>query len=289
MLLTNHRLTKRGAEPWVVHRHLAARRPLGDHRARASSTCSRTRLLLRRGQRTRSAGRCTSGRAASRSSAPSSAARSVPGSAAAGPASDSGRSPTPWRPGLLLAQAMGRFGNWFNQELFGLPTDLPWGLEIDSDELRVPRGPRPRTRCSTPRSSTRCIWNVLGVLVLLWAGRKLRCSGAACSALYLDLVQRRPHRLGVDPHRPERDHPRSAHERLGRDLRRHRRARRSSSCRSAATPASSRRRTCRVADVERTRSAGYNRRTPLDFVDVSEPPATNSRQEATPQAQSPRK
>ena len=34
-------------------------------------------------------------------------------------------------PGLPLAQAVGRLGNWFNQELFGRPTDLPWGLEID--------------------------------------------------------------------------------------------------------------------------------------------------------------
>lgn len=34
-------------------------------------------------------------------------------------------------PGILLAQAIGRFGNWFNQELFGRPTDLPWGLEIE--------------------------------------------------------------------------------------------------------------------------------------------------------------
>jgi prolipoprotein diacylglyceryl transferase len=34
-------------------------------------------------------------------------------------------------PGVVLAQAIGRFGNWFNQELFGEPTDLPWGLEID--------------------------------------------------------------------------------------------------------------------------------------------------------------
>jgi prolipoprotein diacylglyceryl transferase len=34
-------------------------------------------------------------------------------------------------PGLLLAQAIGRIGNWWNQELFGRPTDLPWGLEID--------------------------------------------------------------------------------------------------------------------------------------------------------------
>jgi prolipoprotein diacylglyceryl transferase len=34
-------------------------------------------------------------------------------------------------PGLLLAQAVGRLGNWWNQELFGGATDLPWGLEID--------------------------------------------------------------------------------------------------------------------------------------------------------------
>jgi prolipoprotein diacylglyceryl transferase len=34
-------------------------------------------------------------------------------------------------PGLLVAQAIGRIGNWWNQELFGKPTDLPWALEID--------------------------------------------------------------------------------------------------------------------------------------------------------------
>ena len=36
-------------------------------------------------------------------------------------------------PALLVAQAIGRVGNWFNQELFGKPTDLPWGLEIDPE------------------------------------------------------------------------------------------------------------------------------------------------------------
>ena len=34
-------------------------------------------------------------------------------------------------PGLLVAQGIGRFGNWFNSELFGGPTNLPWGLEIN--------------------------------------------------------------------------------------------------------------------------------------------------------------
>ena len=40
-------------------------------------------------------------------------------------------------PGLLLAQGIGRIGNWWNQELYGKPTDLPWGLEIDVQQ-RVP-------------------------------------------------------------------------------------------------------------------------------------------------------
>ena len=43
-------------------------------------------------------------------------------------------------PTLLLAQAFGRVGNYFNQELFGLPTDLPWGLEIDRPNSAIPVG-----------------------------------------------------------------------------------------------------------------------------------------------------
>ena len=41
-------------------------------------------------------------------------------------------------PGLLLAQAIGRWGNYFNQELFGGPTTLPWGLQIDADNAELP-------------------------------------------------------------------------------------------------------------------------------------------------------
>jgi prolipoprotein diacylglyceryl transferase len=40
-------------------------------------------------------------------------------------------------PGLLVAQGIGRFGNWWNQELFGKPTDLPWGLEISADNRPI--------------------------------------------------------------------------------------------------------------------------------------------------------
>ena len=36
--------------------------------------------------------------------------------------------------GIPVAQAVGRLGNWFNQELFGQPTNLPWGLEIQPNK-----------------------------------------------------------------------------------------------------------------------------------------------------------
>ncbi len=39
------------------------------------------------------------------------------------------------RPRIALAQAIGRWGNYFNQELFGRPTTLPWGLEIDAGNM----------------------------------------------------------------------------------------------------------------------------------------------------------
>jgi prolipoprotein diacylglyceryl transferase len=43
-------------------------------------------------------------------------------------------------PGLLLAQGVGRLGNWWNQELYGKPTDLPWGLEIDAPPFEYQPG-----------------------------------------------------------------------------------------------------------------------------------------------------
>ncbi len=47
-------------------------------------------------------------------------------------------------PGIAVAQAIGRWGNWFNQELFGRPTDLPWALEV-SGEIAVKAGYLPGT------------------------------------------------------------------------------------------------------------------------------------------------
>ena len=87
-------------------------------------------------------------------------------------------------PGLLLAQAMGRFGNWFNQELFGLPTDLPWGLEIDYPNPAWPVG-LPEGTLFHPTFLYEVVWNLLGVVVLLWAGRKFRLQWGRLFGLYL--------------------------------------------------------------------------------------------------------
>jgi prolipoprotein diacylglyceryl transferase len=67
-------------------------------------------------------------------------------------------------PALLVAQAIGRVGNWFNQELFGKPTNLPWGLEIDPEH----RPERYFDRATFhPVFLYEIVWNLLLALVLV--------------------------------------------------------------------------------------------------------------------------
>ena len=87
-------------------------------------------------------------------------------------------------PGLLIAQALGRFGNWFNQELFGLPTDVPWGLEIPSTNPAFPPGLVDGTLFH-PTFLYEVIWNLLGAAVLLWAGRRFTLQWGRLFGLYL--------------------------------------------------------------------------------------------------------
>lgn len=87
-------------------------------------------------------------------------------------------------PGMLLAQALGRFGNWFNQELFGLPTALPWGLEIDPDNAAIPAGLAPGTLFH-PTFLYEVIWNTLGAFFLLWLGRRASMQWGRLFAVYL--------------------------------------------------------------------------------------------------------
>ena len=87
-------------------------------------------------------------------------------------------------PGLIIAQAMGRFGNWFNQELFGQPTDLPWGLEIDRPNPAIPVG-LPSDTLFQPTFLYEVIWNLLGAAVILWAGKRFTLQWGKQFALYL--------------------------------------------------------------------------------------------------------
>jgi phosphatidylglycerol:prolipoprotein diacylglycerol transferase len=72
-------------------------------------------------------------------------------------------------PGLVLAQAVGRFGNYFNQELFGRPSDLPWAIEIAPEN----RPPGFKDAVSFhPTFLYESIWNVLVCLILLLVARR---------------------------------------------------------------------------------------------------------------------
>ncbi|MET4001565.1 prolipoprotein diacylglyceryl transferase [Arthrobacter psychrochitiniphilus] len=84
-------------------------------------------------------------------------------------------------PGILLAQAIGRWGNYFNQELFGGPTTLPWGLSV-SPEF-VPVGFSPDTLFH-PTFLYECLWNLAGVATLLLLDRKLKLRNGRLFLLY---------------------------------------------------------------------------------------------------------
>jgi prolipoprotein diacylglyceryl transferase len=74
-------------------------------------------------------------------------------------------------PALLLAQAFGRLGNYFNHELFGVPTNLPWGLQIESSNPAFPAG-LPAGTLFLPTFLYEIIWNLVGIAVILLIERK---------------------------------------------------------------------------------------------------------------------
>lgn len=85
-------------------------------------------------------------------------------------------------PALPLAQAIGRFGNWWNQELFGRPTDLPWALEIDTEHL--PDGFQPGTTFH-PTFLYEMVWNLALCGVLLLIDRRVRLRPGRLLAVYV--------------------------------------------------------------------------------------------------------
>jgi len=85
-------------------------------------------------------------------------------------------------PGLLVAQAIGRVGNWFNQELFGKPTSLPWGLRIDP-EHRPDRYADQAT--FHPTFLYEIVWNLALAAALVWLGRRREIRPPGLFALYV--------------------------------------------------------------------------------------------------------
>jgi prolipoprotein diacylglyceryl transferase len=72
-------------------------------------------------------------------------------------------------PAVPIAQAIGRWGNYFNQELFGTPTGLPWGLEIDPAKRPVAYA---EAATFHPTFLYESLWNLALAAVIVWVGRR---------------------------------------------------------------------------------------------------------------------
>ncbi|MEV6255036.1 prolipoprotein diacylglyceryl transferase [Nocardia sp. NPDC051911] len=95
-------------------------------------------------------------------------------------------------PPILLAQAIGRLGNYFNQELYGRETDLPWGLEIyrrvgDDGQLDMMNGGSTGVveKIVHPTFLYELLWNLLVVLLLVYVDRRFRIGHGRLFALYV--------------------------------------------------------------------------------------------------------
>lgn len=86
-------------------------------------------------------------------------------------------------PGVLVAQAIGRLGNWFNQEVFGAPTTLPWGLRIDPDSPTFPEGTSPDTLFH-PTFLYEMLWCLAAAVALVRLERRYRLGHGRVFWLY---------------------------------------------------------------------------------------------------------
>src|SRR5574337_338925 len=96
-------------------------------------------------------------------------------------------------PGIVLAQAIGRVGNYFNQELYGRETTLPWGMEIFWRQDAAVRDPHLLDGVSTgelykvvqPTFLYELLWNILVFVVLIYVDRRFRMGHGRLFALYV--------------------------------------------------------------------------------------------------------
>jgi len=85
-------------------------------------------------------------------------------------------------PAVVIAHAIGRWGNYFNQELFGRPTELPWGLEIAPENR-----PAGFAEFATfhPTFLYESLWNLGVAALVIWADRRFRLGHGRVFALYV--------------------------------------------------------------------------------------------------------
>ncbi|MDR6620422.1 prolipoprotein diacylglyceryl transferase [Sinomonas atrocyanea] len=94
-------------------------------------------------------------------------------------------------PGVLAAQGIGRWGNWFNNELYGDPTDLPWGLQIHQMDLSTGRAVTDAAGNPVvlgyfqPTFLYESIWCLVTAAAIIWLDRKVRLGAGSVLALYI--------------------------------------------------------------------------------------------------------
>ncbi len=95
-------------------------------------------------------------------------------------------------PGIVLAQGIGRIGNWFNNELYGRATDLPWGLQVHQFDQGAGQAVRDAAGNAVllpglyhPAFLYELLWNVLVAAVLIWADRRWQLGHGRVFALYV--------------------------------------------------------------------------------------------------------
>ncbi|MFC1936583.1 prolipoprotein diacylglyceryl transferase [Chloroflexota bacterium] len=110
-------------------------------------------------------------------------------------------------PPLLIGQAIGRFANFINQELYGPPTDRPWGVTIAGENRIFPwtdleKYPEETTRFH-PTFFYEIIWNMLAAGAILWAVRKWPDKFKPGAAFYLYLIMEGVGRFFIEFFRPD--------------------------------------------------------------------------------------
>ncbi len=109
-------------------------------------------------------------------------------------------------PGALLAQAIGRWGNYINQELYGPPTTLPWGIQIDGAHRFGPYIDLNRYPIETrfhPTFLYESIWNLIGFGLLMWVGRRYADRLRDGDVTFLYLIYYAAGRLWIEILRPD--------------------------------------------------------------------------------------